>query len=295
MAKEYIPIDSIKDLDVKKVSIHELNRRYIDREGNKWTTRFNLKTRQIEIVQLVSNPQEASQLKARIRREKLAGLSQEKETTTSTSTISSVQTDNSNQNEISDFTPPAEGSPTAAELEIIDEGKFSEECMHDLEKFISSQQAVVHILRKTRPLDNSEINLLEFFRKLDNDGWKKAESIMNYYRELTSYPRPLNHYLNRLPAEKRSQIESLENEEDKMILVRRYELQKNFRLAFEAIASNSEELIQVLRSVPDNELHQMAADNRNAITDSISSLEYVLDSVRKKVNQIHSWINKYPA
>ncbi|MCB1173598.1 MAG: hypothetical protein KDK39_08540, partial [Leptospiraceae bacterium] len=67
---DYIPINSIQDLDPKKISVRDINKRYIDRDGNRYATRFNMKTRSIEVVRLARNQQEAQLVRDAIMRGK---------------------------------------------------------------------------------------------------------------------------------------------------------------------------------------------------------------------------------
>lgn len=69
---DYIPINSIDDIDPRKISIRDINKRYVDRNGNRYATRFNLETRRVEVVQLFKNKQEALQVRTRILEQKKA-------------------------------------------------------------------------------------------------------------------------------------------------------------------------------------------------------------------------------
>jgi hypothetical protein len=67
---DFIPINSIDDVDPEKISIRDINKRYIDREGNRYATRFNLQTRKVEVVRIVKTRLEAHRLSQQIKREK---------------------------------------------------------------------------------------------------------------------------------------------------------------------------------------------------------------------------------
>lgn len=62
----------MEDIDPRQISIRQIGQRYIDRSGNKFTTRFNMKNREIEIVRLASSLHEAMKLRAQILKEKLS-------------------------------------------------------------------------------------------------------------------------------------------------------------------------------------------------------------------------------
>ena len=68
---EYIRINSITDIDTNKISIRQLNQKYIDSEGQRYATRFNPIKRSIEIVHLASSKEEALRIRDRILKEKI--------------------------------------------------------------------------------------------------------------------------------------------------------------------------------------------------------------------------------
>ncbi|TGM01607.1 LIC_10450 family protein [Leptospira jelokensis] len=51
----YIKIDSITDIDPQKLSISQIQQRYIDKDNNRYALRFNKEIRRIEILKLMGN------------------------------------------------------------------------------------------------------------------------------------------------------------------------------------------------------------------------------------------------
>ncbi|TGL44692.1 LIC_10450 family protein [Leptospira perdikensis] len=51
----YIKIDSISEIDPIKLSISQIQQRYIDKDNNRYALRFNKDTRRIEILKLIGN------------------------------------------------------------------------------------------------------------------------------------------------------------------------------------------------------------------------------------------------
>ncbi|MDF3819497.1 hypothetical protein P3G55_06285 [Leptospira sp. 96542] len=51
----YIKIDSISDVDPNRLSISQIQQRYIDKDNNRYALRFNKDTRRIEIIKLNAN------------------------------------------------------------------------------------------------------------------------------------------------------------------------------------------------------------------------------------------------
>ncbi|TGN19472.1 LIC_10450 family protein [Leptospira idonii] len=51
----YIRIGSITEIDPNKLSISQINQRYVDSDNNRYALRFNKETRRIEIIKIISN------------------------------------------------------------------------------------------------------------------------------------------------------------------------------------------------------------------------------------------------
>ncbi|MDH4200830.1 MAG: hypothetical protein OEV66_10670 [Spirochaetia bacterium] len=64
--KKYIGIDSVDDIDLGKISIANINDRYIDNKGNRFATRFNLRTKKIQIVRIALGEDEAKKAKGKV-------------------------------------------------------------------------------------------------------------------------------------------------------------------------------------------------------------------------------------
>jgi len=63
---KYTKIKSLKDIDLSKVNLGNINNRYIDEEGNRFATRFNLRSRKIQIVRIALGKDEAINSKGKI-------------------------------------------------------------------------------------------------------------------------------------------------------------------------------------------------------------------------------------
>lgn len=59
MRHNYIRIDSIADIDTSRITLRSIENRYIDSQGRRYATRFNLRSRRIEIVPIALGREEA--------------------------------------------------------------------------------------------------------------------------------------------------------------------------------------------------------------------------------------------
>lgn len=126
---DYIPINSLKDLDPRKISIRDINKRYIDREGNRFATRYNMQKRCIEIVRLARNRLEAQKMRGDIMRGKHQAFTGKKGSQGNPDLVSQEAEENPSSTEISfdDFPKPnyVEKNQQSNKAEAIEE--FSED------------------------------------------------------------------------------------------------------------------------------------------------------------------------
>jgi hypothetical protein len=66
MTRKYVPIDNVDDIDLSKISIGNINDRYIDKKGNRFATRFNLRTKKIQIIRIALGEEEARKARGKI-------------------------------------------------------------------------------------------------------------------------------------------------------------------------------------------------------------------------------------
>ncbi len=66
MSKRYKPIETIDDIDLSKITLGNIEQRYIDAQGNRFATRFNIRTRKVQIVRIALGEDEARGAKGRL-------------------------------------------------------------------------------------------------------------------------------------------------------------------------------------------------------------------------------------
>lgn len=59
MSRRYIPINSLRDIDTARITSAMIDLRYIDRDGNRYATRFNKRSRKIDIIRIALGMDEA--------------------------------------------------------------------------------------------------------------------------------------------------------------------------------------------------------------------------------------------
>lgn len=343
---KYEYIHSIDDIDPSRVSIRDINKRYVDREGNRYATRFNPTTRRVEIVRLASTREEAMELRSQILKERKeikksehslrhqqnqntpgspAQFAQENETEGSSSrnpSFSSAevyaydeQGIRYNMNQIDPYAddefhvpssvssssgspgfldPPGKEKPTI-EKNPFYESQFLEETSQNLVKIKDRLFAIGNNLKRSRLFETYKgEEFFEISRQIDNEGISGAENAINLYKEITHYPRPLTYYLSRMNEAQKKHIESMESEEKRMEIVKRWELQESFEAVFNTIMNISVDLIRILNEIPDEIMSKLAAQQKTYLDNARTSAELLVEDCNKKIARIEVWKRNHP-
>lgn len=294
---DYIPINSIEDIDPANITIRDLNKRYIDRYGNRYATRFNLQNRKVEIVQIVKGMHEAQRIKQQRIMDQARSAAPEPARTLDDANEENNITDD--QEPIEDtFDEPVDTSGAApADTDSVMpfiEQQFIDEVEADYERIKQRQQGVINNLKNSGvfvgPLDEQLANVI---REMETDAWGKCENAINYSKELRSYPRPVSYYATKLSPEHKTKVESMDDEQRKLELIRRWELQKAFESAYTAVRVAGERAKGLVDGLTPEQYEQTPAAQRQNLDDAKTSVQFMLDEVNEKLGKINLWRQRY--
>jgi len=325
---EYIHINSIEDIQPEKISIRQLNNKYIDRYGNRYATKFNLKTKKVEIVRLAASKEEALRLREEIKKSRSSydrtSFSGKEPVLPSSISSDLYRSEDSFENSSTFFTgsfPGAEGSNSSHAAEEFDpytldvdkashtpfqkrnlsgvifyEKPFIDRCIQEIQKTRERQNAVINHIKKSKIFDREDKERFDDLeREIDIECWQRGEKAINYQRELYSYPRPLNYYLARIPTEKKAVLESRKEEAEKLDLVRRWELQETFYIVFKKFHTVTDKMHLLLKEKINHESFvTLTAGIQQLLKDAGTSCEIILQASEEIQQQIQVWKNKFP-
>ncbi|MBX7059100.1 MAG: hypothetical protein K1X75_13620 [Leptospirales bacterium] len=285
----------------------------MDREGNRYATRFNLQTRQVEVVRLARNRVEAQRLREQIVRERAAERESRSTGASSSGAFISaaIGSDNADEMDLMDFSEmddidmddagaaaagvsaprkPAGPPPSAGGFY---EQKFLDDIVADLGKHRERLTVILNHLRTTRHFDSNG-DFQDLLRRVDIDCWQKSEQAIGYYKELFGYPRSLSHYTPRLSAEERTRLEKASSDEARLELIRRWESRRAFEDCLQSIARITEEIQRIVAAVPEAALRMLPAAHQQLVSDSTTSIEVILAEAYGRIQEIADWRNRLP-
>jgi len=272
---DYIPIESVSDIDVMKLSVRDLDKRYIDRSGNRYALRFNMKTRRPEVVQIVSNRLEARRLQQTIRQEK-------------------VQKTPVQRAEREEMSLPPMIPQFVPDEEAFHEQKFVDECIAELPRLRESQQAAVSKMRQSHIFENVlSPEFLDLNRSVERDAWRKIDENTAICKEWASRPPSLHTALMRVAAEKRKILDTIADEPVKLESIRRWEWQDKIADSYERLHKFASELKALMDQVPEEEMAKTPQIQKQFFKDSAASLAVIEDACAARLARIDTWRKRY--
>ncbi len=185
--------------------------------------------------------------------------------------------------------PPAAAPPSGP----FYEQKFLDDTVSDLGKHKERLQVILAHLRTTRHYDaNSEFQ--DLIRRIDVECWQRSEQAVGYFKELYGYPRSLNHYLPRLPPDERTRVEKEASDEKRLELIRRWEVRRAFQEALASVQRVTGELKAVIETTPEAARRLLPAQHQQLLTDSLTSIEVILDETTRRLGELADWMHRQP-
>ena len=71
MQTQFVYIDDITKIDSSKATVYDLNKRYIDSEGNMYGLKYNRESKKIEVIRLLRTSMQHAQMVAKRMKEKM--------------------------------------------------------------------------------------------------------------------------------------------------------------------------------------------------------------------------------
>lgn len=274
---QYILIDSVDDLDPRKINIRDLNKKYMDRDGNRYALRFDLTSRQVQVVRLAGSRGEA----ARIREEIL----KQRQDTEPSFYIESKTDDIFNETPLPDSpiaSPPekVELAPKAEPTFLKPNSDFNDatgtgfsdgfrepgepainaidlfpELEREITRITDSQKAILKVMNRLSAIP--ELGDAEAFdalvKKIDDECIQGGFESIRLYQEFNNYPKTPLHYLANFPEAEKNRIEALPSEAVQMEAIKKFELHRSYAKTLTRILELTIELRSWIDKLPDSE------------------------------------------
>ncbi len=274
MKNVIIRINDIADIDTSKVSVYDLNNRYVDSHGIMYGLKYNKGNRKIEVIKIVrTHEKNAATFQQKIiQKKRVAG----------------------------EMAATSEDGPTAH----YDEPDDDSDDYYNAEGFIEKTMELTrthkerlkgimmnirnsNMIPKENKTDNTQLE--DIFRNIDIDCLQTLDNLTNYQKELINYPRSLTYYQAKMDDKGREIIETLASSNRKVMrFIYLEEMLDNFRILYKSIDKIMKSLKAFLEEKNPDDIKWINAHEKQSFKDgmvsintTIQEIEDLLDNLKK--------------
>ena len=257
MKKRIIKIKDVSQIDTSKISVYDLNNRYVDPMGNLYGLKYNRAGRKIEIIKL------------------------ERVHTSQTRQYQRKIVQNRENENIYETAQTGENKNLDSD-DIDDDKLFFEEIHKERINGIIMNINDSGIFPKEKKMDSTEFD--DISRSLDIEGIQQLEKLDSYYRELTNYPRSITYYQAKIDNDGKDMIDLLAVSKDRtMRFIFLYEMSSSIKRIYNGLYKLIKRLDDFTDSKNPDEItgitkqqKQSFIDARTSIVNTINDIDTIL-------------------
>ncbi len=274
MKNVIIRINDISDIDTSKISVYDLNNRYVDSHGVMYGLKYNKGVHKIEVIKIVRTHEKnaASYQQKIIQKKRGAG-------DIAASGEDALTSHYDDEEETSD----EYYNPEAFIEKTMELARTHRERLKGIMMNIRNS----NIIPKENKMDNTQLE--DMFRNIDIDCLQTLDNLANYQKELINYPRSLTYYQAKMDDKAREIIETLASSNRKVMrFIYLAEMLDNFRVLYKNIDKIMKGLEAFLEEKNPDEIKWVNAHEKQSFKDgmvsintTIREIEDLLDNLKK--------------
>lgn len=281
MKTVFIKINNISEINPSKISVQDLNNRYIDKDGKMYGLKYNRKTRKVSIIRIIRTPVKSAEYFNQLLR--------------------SHKKDNIiNYNPQTDIEKPEIPLP---EPDKEDEFQFNIDIFINdtVELMQTHKQRIAGImmnLKNSRVIperDRAESTQLnDLFRNLEIDGILRIDKALSNYKEIKQYPRSITYYISKLDTKSRNIIDGLDTDARKMAFIYATEIYFTINTLYRTLQKILNDLYKFLDSTNAEEARDITGAERQYFNDAKISIENTITEIEdllSKTKIMEDYIN----
>ena len=278
MKNKIIRIDSLSEINTTKISVYDMNNRYLDPGGNLYGLKYDRLNKKIEIIKLLRiHSDDASSIHQKMIKNKMI----ERE-------AANFNDEYDNEGGLKDF-------GIQDEVENIDD-------IIDIETFFNNSIALMgtHRNRLKGIINNinhsnvypkedksTNIELEEIFRNIEIDSIQKFDKIENYQRELTNYPRSITYYESKLDKKGRESIEKIADNSDKVQkFIYYYEMITEIKNIYTILNKFITNLSRFIENTDREKITERPSNEKQYFKDAETSINNTVEEIKNLLEEI---------
>ena len=270
MKKRYLKIKDVSQIDTSKISVYDLNNRYIDPMGNIFGLKYNRMMHKVEVIKLERiHTTEIHQFQKKMMLNREQHLSME---------MDGVNQLNGNGTGAGDYD----------DEDFFDPEIFIEDVISGTETHRERIKGILMNINDSNLINRDHKQLTteydDIIRNLDIEGTQQLDKMENYYRELTNYPRSITYYQSKIDKDGKNMLERLTgNSEKTMRFIYFYELHSSIKRVYTNLRKHIVNLDTFVTSkksddIPGQNKHQKQSynDAKISLKNTVSDIDKIL-------------------
>ncbi|PJZ69781.1 hypothetical protein CH373_10895 [Leptospira perolatii] len=176
------------------------------------------------------------------------------------------------------------------------EAKFIQDIVKEFNRVRERIESVLNNIRNSKvfevtgdPSENKNI-IGNMNREYDIEFFQKFDKAVNYYKELTSFPRSITYYISKYESSRRQELQSRSTDQDRLSLVIRWEMQEMLSSLAIKLKKMILNTLNALNTKNENHLKQVPYNQQQMFRDARSALLYCSDDITALVISLQKWI-----
>jgi hypothetical protein len=275
-----IRIKDRSEIDTSRISVYDLNNRYVDDRGEWYCLKYNRDQKKIEVIKLLrASAGEMQQIKQKIATKKTSEPAAAEE---------------------APVEAPAERLHVREETEIrTDDTEFNAEhfisdCVSGLFNHKTRISSIIKSVKNTNLIhkDNKtdSIELDDICRNIEIDAIQGIEKLENYQKELINYPRSPNYYTAKLDRRGKDIYDLLAGSENGRIMrfIYRYEMFNLLVSIYDIVEKLISRLKEFIDAHDNEDTSSMPHFERQQLSDAKTSIDNTLNDIHRLKNHFET-------
>jgi hypothetical protein len=269
MKPNVIRINDINDIDTTRISVYDLNNRYIDRLGNMYGVKYNPSSRKVEIIRIIrAVEKEVATMKQKIIKKKL----------------SEIPPDDFRQE-----VAAGQGQDTA--FRNFEPELFIGDCMKIIATHRSRIKGIIMNIKNSNiyPKENKQesIELENIFRTLEIDGEHAFDVVDNYQKELAGYPRSISYYQAKIDNQGNEILEAIGDDKGRVMkFIYQYEMYNSIHDLYHNLLNSIMQLKDRVSEKNPDDIKHIAHSDKQAFLDAKTSLFNTIDEIHDLMDKM---------
>ncbi len=268
MKTVFIKIDNISEINTSKITVRDLNNRYIDKEGKMYGLKYNRKTRKVNIIRIMRTPVKSVEyynqmLRAHRKGEKYSYNPEPK-------------------TEIVEQESPETKEETGIDFNIEVFINNVVELMQTHKQRLAGIMMNIknsHVVSDEHRGDSAQLN--DLFRNLEIDGILRIEKVLTSLKEIKQYPRSITYYIAKLDTAGRNILEELDTDSRKMAYIYASEMFNSINGLYRTLLKILKDIHNFSNKLNPEESKDTTSMEKQSFHDALTTIENTISEIEK--------------